>query len=773
MSNCSFFSTKYLIAYIVLYNLFTMKKNDLNIEIKEKFLEMEVQGMEEKSVTYVFAKNGVGKTTYANHLPENENLLIFNKKFIMNNIFIEKLDKDKNKKNKPNTENKVNTFKILFGKGIKNLVDKEEKNNDKRNKNKDDFKRILDAGFNMDCNNIFSTGNVKMNEYLKQDFDFSLLSKEEIKRELEDKIVIKGNINRINIAIKNILDINSLIDEFNKSSDALKGEINKIPREKLKIIKLHKDALEIGENFRFIDYDVDQSKLSNYLEEINNSKAQLTNQYNKMLKQVKDKIKLLVEDEMNKSFNIQELKDALELLEKLHNENYEFFEASETDESKLIKIEDRVKLEEFDEEKVSKEIEDFFNLNKHRLLKESIEPLISKRKELDKELKEIRALKEEKVKDITKSTVDRFNYFIEMFGLEGFNLTIKKRESIEEGATCELQTENSTYEIESLSEGETNILALSYFFVILENKVNTSSEDLIVIIDDPFNSNDHTRIHKFKEVKFKYENKTFSLSNLLNEYEKNTKTDCKLIILTHSLDVIFSLTSNLVMRESNDIETMFNKTKFEESIEIIEWVKIGIEVKAHKINSSSFFPNEEVIIKKMISLNKEVVNNLEPTEAKTLWYILMRLNDIRDPNARNLFKLLVQNPQWGKNDEGDKYKVIDEAKMINTYKLLIENFSGLDDFDKWVRNNESSIIKFFEKYNLCIKEKELLSEISDTNIEKITNDSIEKEIIKKWVKRTVDIINKAIVNNDDNLFRRLRHRDYLSSTIVAFGLNEF
>ncbi|MGL4183996.1 MAG: hypothetical protein ACRCRP_02565 [Metamycoplasmataceae bacterium] len=122
------------------------KENILNNKfIDKKYLKLnneEFIKLFEKKISYIFGKNGSGKTTISRYIKENfkDNfkLFIFNKDYVKKNIFIQN-DDNEVESQKINPKNKKNTFNIFFGEKLITLTQELTKNEENKKIIKDYF----------------------------------------------------------------------------------------------------------------------------------------------------------------------------------------------------------------------------------------------------------------------------------------------------------------------------------------------------------------------------------------------------------------------------------------------------------------------------------------------------------------------------------------------------------------------------------------------------------------------------------------------------------
>ncbi len=429
---------------------------------------------------------------------------------------------------------------------------------------------------------------------------------------------------------------------------------------------------------------------------------------------------------------------------------------------------------------IDNEINDFIKENNIYLIESEIYSLYNEYGIKNKELKRIKKEKSKIIVKLENNIIISLNKYFKHFGFD-FKVKMKNNTSKEKTLTS---LEIESHSIEKLSEGEKKILAISYFLTSIEVKLNSMVEnniykDIVIILDDPFDSNDHTRVDKFKNLPFKFNNDILDLPNMCRKYEKKSSRDVKLIILTHNVGVLYSLISNLRNSDSIKNEDLFIPTFFNEKINVQEWIKKDKDIIQINKISKSFFPIEKNIRGKIWKLNEVLRNFFEKEVEKvdvdvmrTAWYVLTKLSDFNEvlkandlKKERTIFKSLIQNDSWNQNYEKNKYEVMKEENLIKEFNKL---------FPGKISIKNQKVQKYFKEVYEKNKEKAEYKAFNDEVIRLMEiNDKEDAKILITYSERFVNTINDAVKNNDSNLLSKARHRDYTSSTIVAFGLEEF
>ena len=613
----------------------------------------------EKPTTYIYAKNGVGKTRWTReHKAPSSKIFLFNEDYVTKNIFIGRMV-DEVKKNNTSQQNKINTHKILIAPFINEIIKEIVEIEEKMKKSEEDIVSVVGMGFDFDnaieakvpnFSDIIDSKSKKNNFYSK-------LDEETLEKEVKRKIVTFRNIENINKKIGQVNELHELMESVNLSIRELNKEVKSTSNKELQFIRIHKNVLEYIEtsednSLNFMDeFNIEKEKLENYIKRIVDTKTEKLENYECFVEKYNKKRNeiILIISEVDG----EELENKVEEYKKISYEaNIKIERTEKLKEPTLVK-----RLETKNKEDIEKQISDFINKpeNKFGLYKKDIKNLVAEYFRSRKNLKEKRDEKKQKTEKITNEVIKKMNSFIEGFGFDYLKIGIKNGNISGESGITTLEMEGD-HPIETLSKGESGILAFSYFLTMFEIKIEKQKGDVQLIIDDPFDSNDHTKSHHFKSLSFNYEKTIYkSIGGLQVAYKKKTGKELKLILLTHNINVLYALTSNLIenAKEDENDNLMFRKVKHADSIEIREWInnpkKNGIIEEFVEI--SSFFPNEKVMKEKLEKLyDFFITNDCAINEAQLAWYMLMRLYDGNDAKKEECIR--------------DFYKIKGEVKNI-------------------------------------------------------------------------------------------------------------
>lgn len=739
-----------------------------------------IKNINNKNTTYIFAKNGVGKTLYSREIKKlsaDKNILIFNKDYVENNVLTTKKNDNQELDNTQNTANKKNVFEILIAENIRTITDKLEK---KEISLKDmESKYENEIGFDW-CfsfaGEIDEPPKLKIKDLIDNSTILKKIDSQLLKKEITDKINDIKKLELFNEFIKESNFLLNRIDDINNKITDVNGVINEIKSNvDPYIIELHRFASEYTkEEIEFVNKVFKIEEIKDHYKMILDKKTDPVKKFNSAIDNFKNDSEKFLNNEMFKNFkDREEYKDLFKLLEIVKKT-----QKINTDISKEIspfnnldKFSPKSKLQ------IEKEIASFFDTNKYSLLKEFDVKKIESISKLKNEIKDLRKDKKEAQQDITQSTVDLINDFLSHFGFNEIKINLKPGEQKGTSGTMQISIEGTDKDIKTLSSGETNIIAFSFFLANLNAKLNNSNEEIAVLIDDPFDSNDHSRIHQIKTLKFILdEESVLGINQLLFKYSKLRGVNYKLIFTTHNIQLIYSLTSNLEVTEGYG-EKSFSGFEYSDSIEIREWSRESgneFEVIDEFIDSRSIFPNENVINRKFNNflglLHKKILNKekIDFNFVRLMFYVLIRINDQIDEGLRNNYKQLVSTDKWiipiGKES---KYRVMNKQENLNTLKTIFNDSGLLFDEEKC-----DSLAEQLEILNKQNDDLMVPDNISDYLIEMEFEEDV-IEIIKRYIMKVCKMINYSLNHNDPISIARYRHKNYRFANVIAYALDEF
>ena len=723
------------------------KKIMNNISIDEDFLKLNSDNFGKifnKKSCYIFGKNGSGKTTISrkisNTLNDKYDLFIFNKDYIRNNVFIQDEKKEEVDAQKISVKNKSRTFDIFLGKPLVDITKKISKNEENKISNKENLKNSF--LIETELKDWLSFLNYEKKIYEKKDFEKSII-REEILAGIKNKSPRSEIFNDIRNKISSIKLINErevISSDFNNLIKTLKIQNSSFDKFNLhwrktrkpqKVIDLHKKAFELSKpegHIEFLGKEIEQSDILKYLEDntsekneiladINDRKKTIKKEFTKILHNIESKN--LIENYIDMKRNIEEISKN-NILEIKDNEEFSFrfklYEKHKEDKKSEI---DNIKkiinknwviliMRNYNPETISN-ISEY--LNTYKILKE-----------------ETKLLKEEKEKlevNFNESFVKKINKTIKHISKDDFGIELKNSSRTGEHF-LEIRSKNKN--LENLSEGEKNTLAISYFLVDLAINYENINKDFIVFIDDPFDSNDHFKYDYLFDLKFDIDEKELNIIHLLMKIKEYKNVESRFIVSTHNINVLSAFIRNLKNTKGATGKELFYKMKNEEDINLVHLVKKpdnNIEIIDLDINL--FFPKEDLM--------RDYIDHDLDTKAKNPdFQIYLLISALR-------VKLL------------DNYEYSDK-KEVNTRRGKIKQFvikhKKIANFDF----THESILKFLEK-NFSSK---------------MEIDSIEYFV--KYLLFIKDRYEEILKSDDEAAFKRLRHKNHFYSMPIGHIIEE-
>ena len=723
------------------------KKIMKNISIDNDFLKLNSDNFGKifnKKSCYIFGKNGSGKTTISrkisNTLNDKYDLFIFNKDYIRNNVFIQDEKKEEVDAQKISVKNKSRTFDIFLGKPLVDITKKIFKNEENKISNKENLKNSF--LIETELKDWLSFLNYEKKIYEKKDFEKSII-REEILAGIKNKSPRSEIFNDIRNKISSIKLINErevISSDFNNLIKTLKIQNSSFDKFNLhwrktrkpqKVIDLHKKAFELSKpegHIEFLGKEIEQSDILKYLEDntsekneiladINDRKKTIKKEFTKILHNIESKN--LIENYIDMKRNIEEISKN-NILEIKDNEEFSFrfklYEKHKEDKKSEI---DNIKkiinknwviliMRNYNPETISN-ISEY--LNTYKILKE-----------------ETKLLKEEKEKlevNFNESFVKKINKTIKHISKDDSGIELKNSPRTGEHFLA-IRTKNKN--LENLSEGEKNTLAISYFLVDLAINYENINKDFIVFIDDPFDSNDHFKYDYLFDLKFDIDEKELNIIDLLKKIEEYKNVESRCIISTHNINVLSVFIRNLKNTKNATGKELFYKIKNEEHINLVHLMKKpdnNIEIIDLDINL--FFPKEDL-------MRDYIDHDLDIKDKDPDFQIYLLISTLR-------LKLL------------DNYEYSDK-KEVNIkrgkIKQFVINHKKIANFDF----THESILKFLEK-NFSSK--------------------MEIDLIEDFVKYLLfikDRYEEILKSDDEAAFKRLRHKNNFYSMPIGHIIEE-
>lgn len=733
--------------------------------IKIDFLEIDMNDFDDEcNVSYIYGKNGTGKTTISREVKKEKiKSFIFNKDYISANIFIDDL-KDEQNNTKMGKNQKENSFHMLFGE--KNLILNKEINKLKESYEESERKikdQLSDKenAFDQKIIQIFNEMNMELNynktynELKKEKFDENLKFDEEKKKIIENIANKFKNLDENNKKIEkinNILNfekINDLITKYNET-------LNKSSTDS-KVYKIHEIASQYKkEKINWMDKDYEVVQIKEYLEKLSKTKKE---NYDNLKGKVIEKISNLEElIKIQKDFYFLNDNDkkcfklSANLINELKKINYD---------KKISNLKiDYNKIESLKEEILLKEFADEVGENQNSMFKKFDEIKILFLK-IKKEKNEWENKTKELInsqKELDKKFERKINEVLSKFGINYLKISIETKNAYKNTMT-NITLKNKERNFLHLSEGEKSSLALAYFISQLELQLDDINEDFIIFIDDPFDSNDHFKVDSFSEIKLKINDENLSIPEAMQKIENKNNLKLKLIITTHNINVLSSLCINLVNENTCKKNKTFQPIKEEKGIAIYELIQTNEKSsKLNKLNLSHVFPIENNLVKKCEEEISEILKcNISEKNIDMfilLVIFLIKLYDKVDNKRRNLYSLFV-------------YKKIKNKDVISCEDLK-KKLEKFDKFREFTNNfNEETCKLIFKKNH------------EEINVEKLNfkfKNCDDKDVLKEYLKKFALLLNKITLEKNEELkktkLKRLRHKNNYHSSIIGYAVED-
>ncbi len=351
--------------------------------------------------------------------------------------------------------------------------------------------------------------------------------------------------------------------------------------------------------------------------------------------------------------------------------------------------------------------EELKNQLKKSLIKEKI---IKKEKELS-----------EKIKKDTQEYIKKIEKYISTF--EGIyepriRLNIKSNLSKADNAeaTIELVSEEKDF-LNNLSEGEKNVLALTIFFSYVKNTIEhlQANEKVVIVLDDPVNSNDWNNFFKFQAIIEDY---------FFNDV-KEGKID-NIIILSHNIDyAVIQLQNDKYTKHFELLRLFSNKCeKIDTQFIFMDDVKLGSKL-IHKLL-------EEV----------EIDNNICYVEKKNLYRVAIYMRKFLETFINSTIS--IANPKLEADNEEslkflkDNINSEETKDLLNiSTKIIKDTKNGTYTVNEYMQKLIRSMHDIISNYKLFREDAELnnlIEKLYEDKKEFYIKDDLEHKIIAESFK---------------------------------------
>lgn len=298
----------------------------------------------------------------------------------------------------------------------------------------------------------------------------------------------------------------------------------------------------------------------------------------------------------------------------------------------------------------------------------------------------------DKIKKDTQEYIKKIEKYIGTF--EGIyepriKLNIKSNLSKADNAetTIELMSDEKDF-LNNLSEGEKNVLALTIFFSYVKNTIEhlKENEKVVIILDDPVNSNDWNNFFKFQAI--------------IEDYFYNDVMEGKIdniIILSHNIDYA-------IIQLQND--------KYTKHFELLRL----FSNKCEKINTEFIFMDDIKLGSKLIHKlleNMEIEDNICYVDKKKLYRVAIYMRKFLETFINSTIS--ISDPKLeAKNEENIKF-LKDNINSDATKNLLEMSTNIIKDTKKGIYTVNEYMQKFIDSMYDIISNYKLFKDDAQLN----------------------------------------------------------
>lgn len=454
--------------------------------------------------------------------------------------------------------------------------------------------------------------------------------------------------------------LNELNNSFNTEVIQLGQDINLLINElKIEILKIDKLPL-INREYYYLPFREDISKLN---EEITQEKSKITDFIENLIYILEQRNKSIFVSLEKININLPEsIPDIDKKAKEIYKSNLEYH-GNLNDEKNRSKNE--LKLNEVAEKIINfNYFKELAILNEYKNLKENADKeysaQVQKLKNADNKLKELQSM------TIDESiAADKINKLLTILGNQSFSLK-NTNDEFQKGQYKIIGYDGNERNIYTLSTGEKNIVAFLWFILDLDNIRTSSEKEMIVIFDDPMNSNDdsvqYMIISEIQHLLKNSENKQIFILTHNMHFYLNTRyrwwDNKKSLKKTYHLIKSSKKSSVKLIEKENDITTSYKSL----------WAEVGWLYNQHK---PEFMLNP---LRRIL----ETYRNFNGIENEEMFEQDAEAQKLFNVNSHGLEDLIV-------NLNGK-----DEAAIINKVKKIFENINGLDHFNYYWNNASDS-----------------------------------------------------------------------------------
>lgn len=579
-----------------------------------------------------------------------------------------------------------------------------------------------------------------------------------LKLETEEDEYLKGILDGKRVKIKDIKTWITNGDNFHKEIDFnsclyCKNEISKDLKEKKSTLAKNKYLLYLKEyakqineliaNLDNLEYEYNNLIAKNVYETVKRKKEE---QYFRIIIKKKNAFKLKYQKEIEEkkySYSvIKQLNDFINILEKADDYLKIKIQEEEKEKKQLFKAYQLYLLSD----KLIREIKNF-------LIRKQL--IIDEKKCKDKIQKDTQDYIS-KIKDYIKEFENIYEPRFELV----INTSLSRADNAE--TTIEI-TSNETNFLNNISEGEKNILALIIFFSYVKNVLSSlkENEQIVLILDDPVNSNDWGNFFKFQAIIEDY---------FYQDIIENKKIS-NVILLSHNIDyAVIQLENDKYEKHFEFIRLFSDKAiKIDTNFIFMDDIKLGSKlihdlyasiecienncyVEKHKLYRVAIYMRKflESFLNRTISIANP---NLVPNKNESIRFLKDNTDSTNIDNLLSVSTTIMKDNSRG-NYSANQYMnyltlalkdIIANSNLFlqdSRLKLLLDKFSN-------------------EKYTFLIKNEEEQNIIGNTFEIEQNKSCYDEELIDIMIKGLITNINENSSEEKIKYIRAKAKNNYL------------
>lgn len=209
--------------------------------------------------------------------------------------------------------------------------------------------------------------------------------------------------------------------------------------------------------------------------------------------------------------------------------------------------------------------------------------------------KEVKKL-EEKIKNDTNEYISKIEDYVTIFEeIYEPRIKLKLKSNLSRAYNAEAMIEITSTErdfLNNISDGEKNVLALTIFFSYVKNTIQNlkENEKIIIVLDDPVNSNDWGNFFKFQAIIEDYFWKDVNITEKID----------KIIILSHNIDYAIIQLQNDKYLKNFEFKRLFNDKceDIDTNFIFMDDVRLGGKLVHNLLNETKQIENKVYINKR-------------------------------------------------------------------------------------------------------------------------------------------------------------------------------